>query len=112
MNRQETISRLNQSDPNYQAGTLLSPEWSSPARLHVLSLAMQGLEAGIGVETPDHQIAQGKVESEVQLLDEANPEEVMASLAKVLSQEDLDDLSPEQGARKVLEAIKDLLVAA
>jgi hypothetical protein len=112
MNRQQVISHLNRSDPNYQAGTLLSPEWSSPERLHVLSLAMQGLEQGIEVETPGHPIGQEKVESEVRLLADANPSEVMASLGKVLSQEDLDDLSAEQGARKILEAIKDLLVAA
>lgn len=112
MNRLETISHLNRSDPNYQAGELLPAEWRSPDRLNLLSLAMMGLDKGIGVETPGHPVSQERVESEVALLVEANPEEVQATLGRVISQEALDDLTPEQAARTVLEAIKDLLVAA
>lgn len=112
MSRAATISNLNSGDPNYQAGTLLPAEWNDPARLHLLSLALLGLEQGISVETPGHPVSQEAVESEVRNLVAADPQETADLLDKVIAPEALDDLTQRQGSVLVLEAIRDLLAAA
>lgn len=112
--QQQALSHLNQTSLNQAALKLLPPGWRGTSTLHVLSLALYGtVELGIGVEQPGAPLTDDALEQALIALHD-KPTVAMDLLEPgdeaLLLAEDLGD-TVEEGARSVLEAIRDALVA-
>jgi hypothetical protein len=110
------LLRLNAEPLNAAAGALLPPDWRGNSSLSVLALALWGAQNGIGIELPGAGVTDEQVLEQVAHLQLADPAKVMALLEglgddQLLAPDALDDLTREQAAFLILEAVRDLLVA-
>lgn len=106
---------------NLAAGRLLPPGWKNPLVMPVISLMQWGLQDGeveLEVLSAD-QPSKETLENFVQHLAQANPNRVMSLLTSPLNGQDqlladnaLNQVkSPKEGARLLLEALHEALVA-
>lgn len=114
----KSVKMFSSNPLNVAASRLLPEDWTDQSVLPVVSLMLWGIrEAGIEVQASPSQPNSETLENLVERMSEANPQQAMDLLTRVdgevtLSPDALNQVkSPEEGARRLLEALHQNLVA-
>jgi|SRR5665213_2400732 len=116
--RSQAIAALNREPLNRAAAALLPDDWLDSTSFHILELALWGTENGISVEPPGARVTDDHVRYALHALRNADPGRSMEVFEgppdgtdAMLQADDLEGVDRDQGAFRVLETIRDRLIA-